>query len=87
MSYFLFAMASPRFVVVDNLVGGWWLVAGGCPKRAVEHETTNPRADKQKNRKEGKGHHSFSVCSLARNTMILSLLASNDANAQHALTK
>ena len=54
MSYFLFAMASPRFVVVDNLVGGWWLVAGGCPKRAVEHETTNPRADKQKNRKEGK---------------------------------
>jgi hypothetical protein len=36
---------------------------------------------------EGVVVYRFSVRSLARNTMISSLLASNDANTQHALTK
>ena len=37
--------------------------------------------------KKGKGHHIFSVRSLARNMMVSSLLASNNANTQRALTK
>jgi len=55
-----------------------WLVAGGCwlsqkglsSMKQQIHALTNRKTDKK-----GKGHHSISVRSLARNTMISSLLS------------
>ncbi len=60
------------FVVVDNLVGGWWLVAvpeGLLSMKQQIHALTN-----RKTEKKGTGHHSFSVRSLARNTMISEMM-------------
>jgi hypothetical protein len=52
MNYFLFAMASPccKTFGVWRLAFGVWRL----PQRGVEHETTNPRADKQKRKIERK---------------------------------
>ena len=65
-------MARLIFVVVDNLVDGWWLVAASKGCRAWNNKSKRWQTERQKRRK--KVIHSFSVRSLARNTMISEMM-------------
>ncbi len=64
-------MARLIFVVVDNLVDGWWLVAASkvsSMKQQIQALT------KRKTEKRKKVIHSFSVRYLARNMMISEMM-------------